>query len=517
MATDAQGHFVLDLSPKQFEIMRLCRLENGLKKYIFVNGPKKTGKSIGCWNAVVDHAWNTKDARVCVIASSITAGDDAGVWTELVEKIIPQWIGGDFGLKWWKGKKGQRYVEGARQKGTSKKLYCEITNKHGGKSTIQLDSLKDERDVEKDFFNRYFTMIYWSELQNFKEYKTFVTLTQALRAPGLPEDQFVLLCDGNPSDMGTNSPWYKLFFEDRISDDLPEDRKPMQKHLHLIIVTMDDNPYLTDEQKLSNAAEYASDPDLHARYVLGEWKQASTDALFVGVFKPSIHVLGDAKDNDPEIILPSDGCHELKTGWDFGGANPAMVIFEKCMTQREGQKHEQSVFHFLDELVFIKEQIGVSEFTEMVLRKMNWLELQIGGPVDWQHWSDVSAFNHREPISQRYQHEEVYAVSGGRILLRAVEHGRNTVGPRIRLWRKLLFQERILMSAVKCPKLIEMCQAIRRKKLIPDSVTDGSPHKHVLDAATYALSRECYEELQDNIISLHTTKKSESELISVAL
>jgi hypothetical protein len=99
--------FKLELAPKQEEVVRMCAETGRGAKFIFVNGPKWTGKTIAALHAVVNHAWNTKGARICVIVPSITTGDDSGVWTLLTEQIIPEWIAGNFGFDWWTPKTGR--------------------------------------------------------------------------------------------------------------------------------------------------------------------------------------------------------------------------------------------------------------------------------------------------------------------------------------------------------------------------------------------------------------------------
>lgn len=509
----------LDISPKQLEIMQACREKNGKRKYIFVNGPKWTGKTMGCLEALVDHAWNTKDASISVIAESIGSGAGAGIWNKLTEKTIPRWISGNFGFDWWRGEDGQSKKIGARLSG-EKKNFCEILNKYGGKSRFELDSLKDERNVEQFFFNRYFSMVYWSEAHNSRDRKTFITLYNSLRAEGLNDEDMVLLLDGNPSDEGKNSWLYKVFFEERIADDLPEDKKAIQQNLKLIIINLDDNPYLSDQRKKEIANDYAYNPDLHARYYLGEWTTASEGGLFSDIFVPAVHVLGDVKEKDPETPMPSSECVELFTGWDLGGRNPSAHIMEKIF-ERESPTSEKIVskFVYLDELVYIGKDVAIGEFTEkFLLDKVLFWERIIGHPIKWTHWSDSNAFDHKEPISKQYYHQEVFAVSMGKIRLKSVidYKGRDSIRLRVRLWRKMLIHQRIKISGVLCPKLVEMCQMIQ-KGLEPESISAHSEHKHPFDSATYPMIAECWDELRESVLTTRKLShaKSDSGLVCV--
>jgi hypothetical protein len=536
MPVDANGCWGPAVFPKQLELMRLCREPSGTRKYVLCNGPRWAAKSWGCLHAVADHAWNTNGGSICVLCTSVPAGSSSGIWTLLTENVLLQWIDGDFGFDWaeigigrWKNQKCT-----PRADGTTKKLYCYVTNKFGGKTRIELNSLKDERDVEKEFKNRYFSMIYWSELSNFQDRATFDTLCHALRMPGVPEEDHLLLADTNPSDVGEDYWGYKLWYETRIArpEDLGEHERPIQRNLKLIEFTIDDNLSLDENRKKEILASFAHDPDLMARYGYGKWVKASSNALFLGKFKPSIHIIGDSKESDPEMLVPQEDCTQLYGGWDPGSANPAFSIFEKVFRTvlitrvRDGKEVqewvEQSVFKFIDELAFVKESFSIGEFTEFVMEKVIFWEKWLGREVAWTHWSDRSAFDQRESISNRYVYEEVYSVSGGKILLQAHEKSqiRGTKAPSIRLWKKLLFQDRLFFSAAMTPKIIEMNKVLRRdtRKGMPvDSVDKAQNERHIFDCCRYGVQSECWEELQESIITMETDKRPEPKLMSVRL
>lgn len=517
------------ISQKQLEIMQTCREKTGRQKFIFTASEKWTGKTLGCLDAIIDHAYNTKDSRACVLSTTIGAGDDSGVWTKLTTEIIPSWIAGDFGLDWWMG--GKRSVAGPRMKGASKRLYLELTNKFGGKSHIELSSLQMERDVEALFFNRYYDFIYWCELQNFRNRRSFDTLIQSLRRPTIADEDHILLCDGNPSEEGKRAWQYKLFFEDRINPKLPEDQKPIQKNLKLIRLTLDENPFLTDERKSAIKASYAHDPTLFARYVRGEWVEASTDSLFIDVFSRAAHVVGDAGDPDAEVLIPSENCTELFTSWDFGPSNPAVQFFEQYFPTAPQEKRgdgepqrELSRFHFFDEICFIgtnPQELSLADFTEMVLERMAFWERVIGHPAIWTHFSDRSVMDTYEAVGNRLQHTEVLAASNGKIELIAVDRRPGTVSAAIRFWRRLLFQKRLLFSADRCPNMIAAQTGLSRARgplgPIPFSIAKGSIHKHPWDSGRYGVTFLCWDEMMESLNDIRTMNKSEMKLISVPL
>lgn len=568
MPINSDGQFYLDNSPKQNEIVSAVVEPSGRRKYIFVNGPKWTGKTRGCCDAVVAHAWEVENASICVISFTIGSGDDSGIWSELTTKTIPKWIDGNFGMQWWDaGRKGKNMKLGPKQKGASKKLYCEVTNRHPcrkcdgsgsfeskqcpkchgcgrGKSIIILESLKDEREIEQNFFNRYYTMIYWCELQHYKERLSFDTLIATLRVEGVNnEHDYVLLCDGNPSDLGEDAWQYKLWFDFRVNPNVKEEEKPLQSNLKLIVVMLDDNPYLTPERKAELVAPYVRDPDLYDRYVKGLWKKSASDALFASAFRPSFHVISHDADGDAVELVPEPSCTKLTCGWDPGSANPAMVIAEKCFRQARKsdgsliidpntkEPLEESVFKFIDEVAYVKDNLSVSEFTEIVLERILFWESFIGHEIEWQHWSDNTALTQTEAISKRTVYDEVFAVSQGKIVLEASDalyrfgkglptNRPGTIAQGIRLWRKLLFSRRLLFCKWKTPKLVLMNQSLKRKpKTTDDIIATNDKNRHIFDAGRYLVSRECYEELQDMIIDINkpATVSDKPAIITVPL
>lgn len=510
-----------ELSPKQKALLRLCRERTGMMKLIGLFGTRISGKTTGAEHCIADHLWNTKSGSCLMLCYTAGTAATSGVWNEVTEKVLPEWIAQGFGMDW--------YVR-PKTDGATKKMVCSVINKYGaealangeeipayGISKLELDGLDDEREVEKKYKSRYYSMIYWSEAGEFRQELTMMTLVMALRIAGLPDDQHILLIDANPPDNGTDHFLYKFFYELRIAreEDCDVSEQMIRRCLHITEWTMDDNPFVSDERKAVTRKMYEKNPDLYDRYVLGKWTKAVKDALFADVFSPRVHVVGNPKDADPELLLPSEDCSELIVGLDAGGVNPCAHIIEKTYFTQDDQK-EASGFSFLDELAFIGEDIQVSEYTLLLLKKMEFWEQQVGKPVNWSFWADSSALNFKESIANRTVADEMFAVSEGRIRLVGVDKGKGSVGNRIRLWRKLLIQNRILIS-VRCPKLIEMCQCINRGR-VPGTVAAHTVHKHPFDSATYAVSRECWDELMEKVREVRTISQSAaSKLITVKM
>lgn len=405
----------------------------------------------------------------------------------------------------------------------AKKLVCSVTNMHGGISKLSLDSLDNEKDVELKYKSRYYTFVYISEAGEFKLGITLSTMIAALRGAGRSPDDFVLLADANPPDEGQDHFLYKFFHELRLSSEVSESEKAIQKCIFETVWTMDDNPYMSNEEKASKRGLYLGDPELYARYIGGLWVRAIRDALFADVFRIAMHVIGSTKDPEPLLLLPSEHCSELVTSHDAGGVNPVSYIMEQIIFHQEFKningvtKHRNiSCFNYLDELAFIGQEIQVSEFTMLMLEKMEQWEKEIGRPITWWHYADRSALDVKESIVQRSVSDEMFAVSNGRIRLIGVPKGSGSVGLRLRLWRRLLVENRVLISGIKCPKLIEMNQCIKRGRA-EGTIALHSPHKHSADAATYSLVRLCWDELQQDVLQVRAATREETSLVSIGL
>lgn len=460
-----------------------------------LSGPRLTGKTVGALDIITDHNYLTPNGNFAILTITQSAGFDSGVWTDLTEMTIPNWINGGFGMRWVKPPSVQH---------VSKKPYCIISNGYGGQSKFSLESLKNEDEVEARFKGKRYTGIFVNELSNFKKRKTFETLTECLRTIGLPRNRHLFLADTNPADEGTKSWIYQLWFAypnltEINGRPLNDEERWLQNQLRVINFTLDDNTLIDPERITQLKASLSGNPDLYARYVMGRWVTASLDALFVDVFREAIHAVPAPTEIMRFLMVPELGTHELLTGWDLGQKNSAAVVLEKTTREIPGRP-PVSVFKALDEQVIINEDHSIGDYVEsFVVEKMNLWERYIPGPTRWKHWSDRSAFDMKDPEQNRLHHQTVFLASNGRIALTAAARGRDSVRQRAELLRKLLFENRFYVSSVKCPAIIEMLKSIRRGKTLSAYVERGSPHKHIFDALTYPIASECVEEMQESI------------------
>lgn len=499
MPTTANGAWAPRIFQKQADLINVCR--SGKKRFILASGPRYSGKTLGSLHAIVDHAWNVDHANIAVVTVTQSAGYDSGVWTDLCELTVPEWIEGGFGMEW---------IRPPSIAHVSKKPYFIISNRWGGQSRFQLESLKNEQEVEQRFKGKRYSAMFVNELSNFKQRKTLDTWSECLRMVKVPPEKHFLLGDTNPADEGAKSWIYKLWYEfPNIQDGLSTAEENLQELLALVEFTIPDNIFAPAERVEQLKGMLSNNRDLYDRYVLGRWVTSSLDALFVDVFREGIHVIGQDEGpgvSDPMIMAPEETCYELYTGWDLGVKNSAAVIAEK--TFNPDDRFRRPIFKFLDELVILDEDFSMEDFVRAFVEKMRFWEQRVNASrVKWTHYSDRSAFDMKDPVSNRYHHQIVYEASpddtpGGRIELIAAARGRNSIQQRVDLWRKLLWEERAYLSRAFCPNLIDMCKSIKKGKTTLAPIEKGSRWKHVFDAATYLAASECYDEMMAMVMQL---------------
>lgn len=508
------------LSPKQKDLLRICRLREGRKKVIGVFGTRKSSKTMGCMHALADHLWTTKNAEVLMICRTQGEGTTGGVWNLLTEKVLPDWFQYPIGSEY------MTWAEKGEPRATvAKKMVCAVTNMHGGVSKVMLDSLDDEREVEK-YKSRSFTAIYWSEAGEFVDPRSFTTFLMCLRGPGYSADDFLMMIDANPPDSGDEHFLYEWFYKMRCETNPEPDKAVLQKCLHLTEWTMDDNPFISEEEKAETRAIYLTDPELYDRYIRGMWKKATRDSIFGDIFKPAVHVVGEVD----EIVLPQEDCERLYTSHDAGYKNPVTYVVETVdepyvFKDKAGVDHTRyrKKFIFLDELAHVGEETKVSDFTHETTDMMDKWEAEMGRELLWTHYSDRSALVAGESIANRTVADEMFVESNGRIKLRSVQDGsgqaRDTVELAIRLWRKLLLENRIAICKSRCPGLIESLQSLMYLKVlgkIQVGKISKTKHKHYWDAARYVTMQLCWDELQNLSKSVKANvKKVKSPLIVV--
>jgi len=482
--TDAEGRWSPDLAPKQAAVF------NTYKKYVLCSGPVRSGKTIACLHRLLRHAWETPQARITIFAKTVKSAFAGGVWSDLIEIVLPLWL---------KANMGMRITSGPRVDGSTRLHLVKVSNMYGGESEIQLRSLDYDFDITAIIKSARISMCYFSELSNFQNRIVFTDTAERLRMPHLREDQHMWLADTNPADEGEEHFAFKLFYVERTAENHPF--PDVQAKYELIEFTLGDNIWMSDAERNEIFARYAHDADRRDRYCFGKWTRSTEAGLFSEVFLADTHVLGKANtydEDDWEIILPSEACSKMVTGWDIGTSkNHSAHILERI----GGDGFQGSIFHVLDEIVSVGTMLTVEDFTTLVDERIEFWTKYIRDhchmlPVEWRHWSDTSAFDTFRASLGCFDHMIVAVASEGRIMLQACPKGKGSIFKRVDLLRKLLFQNRIYVSA-RCVQTVKMLGSLKKGKTKMEPV-QSTEMTHVFDSLTYALAPELINELADS-------------------
>lgn len=466
---DEYGRWLPTLAPRGFEVF------NSYARYLMVDGPRKSGKSLAIANRVCRHLFENDKAVVGVITKTLKNGK-VGVWSDLVNTVIPQWIEGGFGMKW---------VKHPTMDVATKMSYARVSNGFGGVSEVQLHSLENCSEVEQKFKGTRFSLIWLSEADQFEDRIVFDALTDQLRVVDIPYDQHQIIADLNPPEEGMEH-WLADVWINRKAGSQEHNRQ-----FQRIQFTLDDNPFIDPREKQDLIDKYAYDDVLYARYVKGEWVQDVGKSHFAEVLVPSTHIVGDAtsaREDDWEIIIPTRNTFELYTGWDLGDVNHGFAMACKRVDEQE-----RAVFDVIDEVVCVSQKISIANFTEAVIERIDYWEdfMRAEYGVEhilWRHWSDNSAWSYKSS-ADAYDELIVRQVSQGRIMLHAVTKGSGSVKQRISLLKKLLFERRVFVSA-QLHNCIKMLREMKPGPSKTELIKDGDKHKHIFDALTYMLISE---------------------------
>lgn len=492
-----QGYWAPDLIPKQFEVF------NAVARFLLVHGPKFSGKTFGILHKVCRHLWDVNGARVAVVSKIVKTARHGGSFDLLIRTTVPEWIASGMGFQ---------LTCGPQTDSVTKTPFFRVRNRHGTESECFLFSLSSEKEVEERFKNTEFSMIYFIELSNFDVRAVFDHTWPSLRMSTVPFDQHQWIADTNPAKEGEDNWIYKLWFQEKADEaTLPFLRDNLQD----IAFTIDDNTRLDPRQKAALWAAYQYDKDLIDRFYWGKWTRSTADGHFSDVFIPNIHIVGDVsspKKEEWDVIVPPETCYEFFGGWDLGDIHHSFHLATKRIV------NDLTSFDFVDELVLLNQKTSVADFTEMVLEKVEfWEQFMLSEygrkELKWRHWSDRSAFNYKSAADAEDE-LTVRNVSEGKIMLMALSGGQlgGSVRTRVSLWKKLLFDKRVFISA-QLSFLIGMVRGLRQGPGNEVVQRKTNPLKHSFDSSSYLLIGEAPTDTELNFRSA-TTKRA--RVITVA-
>lgn len=515
------GMWQPDLFGKQWEVF------NAQSCKLLVSGSRYSAKTWAILHKIIRHMWDTKGARVAMFSKTIKSSKLAGTWDELHKITIPEWIQSGIGLEYTT--KTNSGNPGPKVDGITRTPMFRITNRWGGESECMLFSLDFEPDIADKVKEQRFSCFYFSELDKFKSRDVLNATLPQLRMPHLKYAEHMWMADTNPDyELGVKSWIYKLWYLERTmsyedyavycqnENQMQLDKDSFlrfQRSLKLIEMNAPQNIHLEKEKLDELKDQCAHDPAIYDAWVLGLWTGGSAKHKyhFRNLLKPE-HILGDCNDLDESKWVyanPSSVCESLVTGWDLGDTNHAVVIMEKIIDPRTFR----SIFVILDEVEHIKEETSVETVTYEVVEKITSHEAVAGHTFDLESaWSDSSSLTKYIAAADTFQHLQVMAYSEGRIELKGVEKAKFSVSARVQLLKKLLADNRIHVSA-HCKGVLRMLREIKRSK---DEVFDQQdPDKHIFDALTYPLLKECAEEFAGIIIESNVGRRKPAEVISL--
>lgn len=472
-ASELQANYWMPvLSPKQVEAF------NCGHRFQLLTGPRKCGKTWVACHKILRHCFDNP-ARVAMFTKTTKNAKAGGVWLDLTQIALPEWINANIGMT---------IVEEPRVTGDTRMSYFKVSNRFGGVSEVQLHSLEYCPEIVEKIKGGRFSMIYFSELDNFEDRIVFDISEDQLRMPNVPYENHIWLGDTNPPESGPNNWLHDLWFKeaDKEGHEDPE----YQAQIKRIEFTLDDNPFLDEREKKNLIAKYRPRKSWYNRFILGLWEEDLTDGCFSEVFRPEFHIRGNtekADRKDWEVIVPTESCLELFIGMDPGDVNHSAHIIEQIHTPSQ-----EPIYSVIDEIISIGKNVSLKQFTHAILTQMDFWEKYIadnykGRKIKWYTWADSSVDRYRSAAAS----DEVLVIrnlSGDRIRPRAAAKFTGSAETRVRILHRLLWEERIFISAA-CPQTISMLKAL---KYTGTKVEPIGPrrHKHAFDSLTYVLISE---------------------------
>lgn len=477
------------LYPKQMDVF------NCFKRFLLVHGPRRSTKTWGCMHKILRHAFDYNNARVAMVCPTQKNAKSGGVWLDLTEIAIPEWVKANIGFA---------VTEGPKMTGDTRMSYVKIRNRYGGESEIQLHSLDYVHDVEEKFKGTKFSMFYFSELDNFNDPIVFKTTIQSLRmTPEIPYEAHQWIGDTNPPEDGPQNWMYKVWFEDAKKENHP--KPEYQARFGEIPFTLDDNIEMDPRDREDLVESLKGDQNLYNRYVLGLWVNDTSKGVFKDVFVPTRHVLGDISSGNKsewDIITPTPNCHQLYIGLDPGDVNHSCSIIESIPTASGNP-----IYSMIDEVVSVGKQVSLKEFGDAVIRAMdfweNWMTTHHNRKPQWKCWSDSSVFRYKSAADS----DEALVLrnmSNGRIQPRAAAKFTGSVETRVRILHRLLWENRFYISA-QCTETIDMLRHLRKGNTKLEPIAPRSL-KHPFDSLTYILISEEPQSLEQNIPNVNRTR-----------
>lgn len=445
-----------DLNPTQKKIF------DSPANFVLGHGEKGSGKSIGFGHKIVRHCYENNNALALTIAPSIRTGNE-GIWYDLHNMILPEW------------KEGMdlEYTESKLDPSTKDRHFW-IRNRFNGWSKVLLMSIPNGSQVQDRVKGPAPSMVYIDELTNCNSINYFTyPAAQLGRRRGIHgPQQFTASC--NPD--GPSHWVYKVFFENCFDPDTGK-RDPAFDVFH---VPISENIHRLPEGYYQNLERILrSDPIERRRLIKGEWiDRPSGDALFVGLYDPALHVVGDERLGTG--LSPISG-YPIWVGYDLGQVHNA-VVFMQCVPMEGGELF----WIVFDEIFHYQTKIRYKNLAKEICSKMDYWNAKIDTEFRYRHISDSSAINQWRPGGEgSYDAWDLERFSGGRLKLTDCPKGEGSVGARVRALSDRFYDNTV--------KISDTCTAVKDSMvhLLSDPKKPGLPKRskwlHIFDAMTYPM------------------------------
>lgn len=480
------------------------------------------------WSIIVlmlRHLWETPGARFGIFAKSVKVLSDAGPWKLLMDYILPEWTDPETGIGMRILTKNREGVYGGVVDSKTRTIHMKVSNYWGGESEVQLSSIQHDGEVDDKLLSTFFSGLWFSELKLWNDPSIFRVSRSRLRMPHLEPWQHLWIADTNPPKQGKTFWIYPIWFEkdkpvpDHLKAIVGDVSEEVARSRHLLEWTMDDNVFASETEKQARKLELADDPYVFQRDAEGKWVSGGegSNFLFSSVFKRNIHVIGVLDKDKPQrgaIKLAADSDH-LNSGWDLGGgANHAAGIIEKRIVLTPlGPK---SVFSVIASVKVTDEHVLIQDFTKMFMEERTKIaQRYTDRKFSYTHYSDDSAINQPRASGAGFDYLEVMIASrsdtdpDSQIVLTGVPKPKNSVGARIRLFRRLIREGRFYVSA-NCEDVISMLEEASSSD---SEEIEWNEHKHVFDWISYVLWMLCGDELEE----MSEGPKAEGESVTIAV
>ncbi len=443
-----------DLNPTQQLIF------DDLALYIIAYGEKGSGKSIGCYHALVRHCYEEDNALALLIAPQIRTGKIGALYD--LEYVLDVWRNGN----WADREQTVRSDAGMGLEYTSASLDPQtkdrciwIGNRHGGWSQVILMSIPYAEVVEKRMKDLAPSFVLLSEITELENKKFFTFISQQLgRRRGIKGPQ-QYVCNCNPE--GPSHWVYEVFWIDCVD----QETGIRDKNYSVYHVKIHENRHNLPPGYIERLEALYKDPLDRQRLLDGQWVDRPTgEAIFRQYFRKEIHVRGDASKNIG--LTPKKG-FPVFIGYDPGPANFS-VHFEQAI-----QTPNKTIWIIFDELNFVGQYMPDFQVVPRVMERMAHWNKILGG-ARFVHIGDEASFTHRRPdgtydatrlleLSKKWLAAHTEHAALGPIRMRPCPKGKESVPARVQMLINLFMDEALYVSAM-CPKTVEMFRLIASDK-----------------------------------------------------